>query len=374
LPAVAEHTVLAVIAEVPGYASALSDELRTNIERAVQMALGGFVRLAEDATKADPRTPLQPALEAAYELGRGEARDGRTMDALLAAYRVGARVAWRELSSVMVDQGLSAGAVAQFAGLVFAYIDELSATSVAGHTDERATTGRVREIYLERLGQGLLEGASPEVLADAAERAGWNPPETLTAVLVAEAQVRPALAALDSGTLRLPADLAGADDTTTLLVPANASQRRARLMRAVAGRDAVVGPARHWTDVAASVQRARRARNLIATSSGEPVDTEAHLAALIIQSDQDALADLRRRALEPLTELRPNVRERLEQTLRSWLLHQGRRDDVAAELMVHPQTVRYRMTQLRELYGNRLQDPETVLELVIALGVPCPAG
>ena len=77
------------------------------------------------------------------------------------------------------------------------------------------------------------------------------------------------------------------------------------------------------------------------------MDTETHLATLLIQSDPEALADLRRRALEPLSELRPSAAERLEQTLRSWLLHQGRRDDVAAELMVHPQTVRYRMTQLR---------------------------
>ena len=36
--------------------------------------------------------------------------------------------------------------------------------------------------------------------------------------------------------------------------------------------------------------------------------------------------------------------------------------------MIHPQTVRYRMGQLRELFGDRLQDPSVVLELVIALG------
>jgi DNA-binding PucR family transcriptional regulator len=98
------------------------------------------------------------------------------------------------------------------------------------------------------------------------------------------------------------------------------------------------------------------------------VDTEAHLATLLIRSDAEAHADLRRQALAPLAELRPAAAERLEQTLRSWLLHQGRRDDVAAELMVHPQTVRYRMTQLRELYGDRLEDPRTVLALVVALG------
>ena len=56
-------------------------------------------------------------------------------------------------------------------------------------------------------------------------------------------------------------------------------------------------------------------------------------------------------------------------TLRAWLLHHGRRERIAAELFVHPQTVRYRMGQLRQLYGARLEDPRTVLELTIALGV-----
>jgi PucR C-terminal helix-turn-helix domain len=370
LPAVAEQTVLAVIAEVPGYAGALSGEMRPVIQQAVEMALGGFVRLAERARDTDPRTPLEPALAAAYESGRGEARDGRTMDALLAAYRVGARVAWRDLSAVLVQEGLPAGTVAEFAELVFAYIDELSAASVAGHADERATTGRVRELYLERLGRQLLDGAPADALAAAAEQAGWEPPSTLTAVLVPEAQVRPTLAVLDARTLRLPGDVTAADEAAILLVPDAGGPRRTALLQALAGRGAVVGPDRDWTAVAGSAHRARRARDLLTPNGRDAIDTEAHLAALLIGSDSEALADLRRRVLEPLSQLRPTAAARLEQTLRSWLLHQGRRDDVAAELMVHPQTVRYRMTQLRDLYGDRLEDPGTVLELVIALGVP----
>lgn len=370
LPAVAEQTVAAVIAEVPGYAGALSGEMRPIIQRTVEMALGGFVRLAEKARDADPRTPLEPALAAAYESGRGEARDGRTMDALLAAYRVGARVAWRDLSGALVEEGLPAATVAEFAGLVFAYIDELSAASVSGHADERATTGRVRELYLERLGQQLLDGAPVDVLRAAAEQAGWEPPTTLTAVLVPEAQVRPALAVLDAATLRLPGDVSGAGDATVLLVPDAEGPRRAALVAALAGRAAVVGPARPWTAAAASVDRGRRARALLTPDGPDALDTEVHLASLLIGSDAEALGDLRRRVLEPLSHLRPTAAERLEQTLREWLLHQGRRDDVAAALMVHPQTVRYRMAQLRDLYGDRLHDPGTVLELVVALAVP----
>jgi DNA-binding PucR family transcriptional regulator len=72
--------------------------------------------------------------------------------------------------------------------------------------------------------------------------------------------------------------------------------------------------------------------------------------------------------LAPLEGLRPGTAEKLADTLRSWLLHQGRRDDVAEELFVHPQTVRYRMGQLRDLYGDRLDDPDTVLQLVLVLG------
>jgi len=41
---------------------------------------------------------------------------------------------------------------------------------------------------------------------------------------------------------------------------------------------------------------------------------------------------------------------------------------------VHPQTVRYRMNQIRQLYGDRLNDPNTILELTVALGIPRGTG
>ena len=100
-----------------------------------------------------------------------------------------------------------------------------------------------------------------------------------------------------------------------------------------------------------------------------PLDTDARLADLVLRADEDALADLRARVLAPLAEVGDSAREKLTETLRSWLLHHGRRDQIAADLFVHPQTVRYRMTQLRQLYGTRLEDPATVLELTVALGV-----
>jgi hypothetical protein len=362
LPAVAEETVTAIIDEVPGYAGALSGPMGENIRNAVQLALGGFLSLASGRRGTDPRTPAAPAVEGAYQLGRGEARSGRSTEALLAAYRIGARVSWREMSTTAVRSGVDAETLVPFAELVFAYIDELSAASVAGHTDELATTGRVRQRRLERVARDLLNGAPAETVLAAVEQAGWEPPTTLTAVLVPESQVRPLLAMLSPATLQA-VDLPDLDEGALLLVPDAHGPRRAALLRALADRGSIAGPARPWLEVRASYDRAVRARSL-----GIADDTEAHLTRLVLRADPEALADLRQAVLAPLAELRPGTADKLTATLRSWLLHQGRRDDVAADLFVHAQTVRYRMGQLRELYGDRLDDPATVLALVVALG------
>ncbi len=118
------------------------------------------------------------------------------------------------------------------------------------------------------------------------------------------------------------------------------------------------GPPRPWIDARSSYDRAARTLALRrASRNGDPVDSEQHLADLVLTADPDALADLRAQVLEPLAELSPATQDRLAETLLSWLLHQGRRDEVAAELHVHAQTVRYRMGQVRELYGDRPQRP-----------------
>jgi len=394
LPEVATHTVASIIVEVPGYAGALTGSMGENIEAAVQMALAGFLRLAAPSGASDPSTPLTVTLQGAYGLGRGEARSGRSMDALLAAYRVGARVAWREMAQAAADAGVAAQTMARFAELVFAYIDELSAASVAGHADELSTSGRVRQRFLERLGQQLLAGAATEALTATAESAGWPLPRTLTAVLLPAPEVRRTLSDLGPDTLPVGEDLPGlvrpsrptpdAQESTEpgqlslLLVPDMDGRDRKRLLRLLRDRSAVVGPSRPWTRARASYERAVRTLAVagrVATGDATPrdpapVDSEDHLADLVVGADPEALEDLRAAVLAPLAGHRPATADRLAETLRSWLLHQGRRDAVAEDLHVHPQTVRYRMGQLRQLYGARLDDPRTVLELVLALHGP----
>jgi hypothetical protein len=362
LPEVAEHVVAAIIDEVPSYTDAFSGPMGETIRNAVQLALGGFLSLASGKRGAEVSTPTAPAVEGAYQLGRGEARSGRTTEALLAAYRIGARVSWREMSTTAVRNGLDAETLVAFAELVFAYIDELSAASVAGHTDELATTGRVRQRRLERIAHHLLTGSPVETVQAAAERAGWEPPRTLTAVIVPESQVRPVLASVSPATIA-STEAPDLDESVLLLVPDAHGHRRTALLRTLGTRGCTAGPARPWLEVRASYDRALRAR-----TAGLELDTEVHLVPLVLDADPAARADLRAQLLAPLADLRPGTAEKLTDTLRSWLLHQGRREDVAADLFVHAQTVRYRMGQLRELYGDALDDPDTVLALTVALG------
>ena len=369
LPRVAEQVVMAVRAEVPSYADPFRGEMGRNIENAVALALGGFLGIASGETEGS--ASFAQVSEAAYALGRGEARSGRTMEALLNAYRVGARVAWRDMSGSAVRTGLPADTVARFAELVFAYIDELSAASAAGHADELATTGRVRQRYLERLAQALLRGGPPEAVTAAAERAEWEPPRWLTAVILPDSRARGLLAQLDPDTLQPTEQVPGLEeraDLTVLLVPGATEAARPALLRTLVGRDAVVGPARPWLEVSSSYARALRVVELdLHRATPAPLDTEEQLCALILGADPRAREDLRLQVLAPMADARPAVAEKLTETLRSWLLHQGRREEVAAELFVHPQTVRYRMQQLREMYGDRLTDPDWLLRLTIAL-------
>ena len=362
LSGVADDVVAAIVDEVPSYRDAFSGPMGETIRNAVQLALGGFLTLASRGRTQDLRTPTAPAVEGSYQLGRGEARSGRSTDALLAAFRIGARVSWRELSEIAVRNGLAADVLADFAELVFAYIDELSAAAVAGHTDETETTGRVRQRLLERVAVLLLDGAPDDEVTAAAESAGWTPPTTLTAVLVPESQVRPVLGLVAPGTIQA-SDTPGLDEAALLLVPDAHARRRPALLRTLRDRSSIAGPAVPWLDVRQSFDRALRARDL-----GIELDTEAELPRLVLHADESALADLRARVLAPLEGLRPGTAEKLADTLRAWLLHQGRREDIAAALFVHPQTVRYRMGQLRDLYGDKLDDPDTVLALTLALG------
>src|ERR1700749_975818 len=84
-PDVALEMLQAVITTVPAYSRPLEGDFGESIRAGVRQALDHF--LAEMAG------------------GEGEKRAGRSLDSLLSAYRIGARVAWRRFSEVGTEAG-----------------------------------------------------------------------------------------------------------------------------------------------------------------------------------------------------------------------------------------------------------------------------
>src|SRR4051794_18824525 len=134
LPGVGEAIIDAIREEVPDYARPLKGTFGRQVHRGVEVALRRFV----DGVDRPGSETAQRGREVYLELGRGEARAGRSVDALLAAYRVGARVAWRRLVDAATAGGMEPDVIYDLGEAVFAYIDEISAESVEGYTEERS--------------------------------------------------------------------------------------------------------------------------------------------------------------------------------------------------------------------------------------------
>jgi DNA-binding PucR family transcriptional regulator len=150
----------------------------------------------------------------------------------------------------------------------------------------------------------------------------------------------------------------------------DAPGRRRQLEAAISEGPVALGPTTDWAAVAVSARRAADAHRL-AVAGRIPADglvvAGEHLAALLLAADPALATELAERHLAPLAELPRVQRRRLEETLRAWLDRPGQVQAVAAELGVHPQTVRYRLRKLRDLFGPSLDDPEGRFELQLAL-------
>ncbi len=143
--------------------------------------------------------------------------------------------------------------------------------------------------------------------------------------------------------------------------------RRKRLATTLRGAGAVVGATVPLDRLPASMGLAEHAVALKHLLRDDPLFVDEHLDAMLVHRDDRLLAALRQQYLAPLADLRESTRDRLCETLTSWLLNLGNRKAVAEQLHVHPQTVRYRLGRLRELFGPALDDPATRAALLLAL-------
>jgi hypothetical protein len=401
LPGLADEMIAAIAVEVPDYARAMEGTFGQMVRLGVEVALGRFMDMV-----ADPTADVTRARDTYVNLGRGEFHAGRSLDALLAAYRVGARLAWRRFVEAGTAAELPPEALYSVGEAMFAYIDEISAESADGYAEEQSAAAGESQRRLRRLVRLLAQEPppGPEAIRTAAQAAAWPLPKRVAVLVAADitgasdaggpppdargGEPVPGEEIIEATATRLARRIGGgavggaAAGLACVFVPDPDAPGRGRQIAAALadgpatggdGPPAIIsrGPTVPWADAASSLRRAAAAYRLAASGriAGGLVVAEDHLATLLLAADRGLAADLAASRLAPLQTLGDGPRARLTETLRAWLDRPGQVQAVAAELDVHPQTVRYRLRQLRELFGARLDDPEARFELALALRV-----
>jgi hypothetical protein len=360
----------------PDYADFLAHE-QDNVAIAARAFTRWLVAIAERPGVLPAENGSDPQVALFEEIGQIQWREGRDLTTLLSAYQVGARVAWRHVSATALEVGIAPDALAALAEAVFIFVDQLSSASARGFVLEQSRAVVERERLRDDLVELLLsDRCDTELLRAAAARAGWPLPRRAAVILVdPDNDAGQAIVSrLDGSCLLIRRrTLLGA------IVPDPVGPgRRHRLADALAGAGAVVGHPVPLQQLPTSVHIAEVAAELQRTGvlDEDPVFADEHLDAIIVHRDPRLLDALRRSVLAPLDGHPTAVRDRLTATLASWLRHFGDRKAVAAELHVHPQTVRYRMAQLHDLFGPGLDDPAARARLTLALvwNRPTPPG
>lgn len=336
------------------------------IAHGVQQAIEQFIdRLADPDKSQEDRKALF------RNLGRHELVQGRNLDLLQSAYRIGARVAWRRMARLGQQAGIPISTLGVLAEALFVYIDELSALSIEGYTKAQAREAGTLERRRRRLLKLLLtQPAAPHpVIAAAAESAKWDLPEHVFPVALEPLDPRqPPRAPSLAGDILV--DLEGA--APCLLVPEEDIRLLGELENGRTGWRSAVGPKVTLREAARSLHWARGALMLVHQGILDDVPVTwcaDHLVTLWLFTDPPLAGRLADEALRPLAELPATTRARLSQTLLAWLKTRGNVMSIAGLLGLHPQTVRNRMRQLESLFGDRLTDPDDRFTMELALRV-----
>ncbi|MEV8516924.1 helix-turn-helix domain-containing protein [Dactylosporangium sp. NPDC051484] len=348
-PLLQERVLAAVRAAMRGQGRSLSGGQGHGLTLGVETAVATFTSGAE----------LGPTLAVFAELGRTEYREGHRVDALRSILTVGAQTFWAAL--VERPGPVPPAELYVIAAALFGYVDALAGAAAEGYLDEQRDAAHDWAQVRRRLITLLVQPDPPAdaALHAAAEAARWPLPAQLCAVSVEGTDAEHLARAAGGGAIATVIDGA-----TRLLRPAAST-----LDRALAGRRAAVGPLVPLREARRSYRISRKALELQQASRlpDGVADCDEHLVALLLSWEPGVADRLADRALAPLAALSPASRRPLAQTLHAWLRAQGQVIPAARALHTHPQTVRYRLRRLRDLFGDALDDPDERLALQLAL-------
>ncbi|TDC81159.1 helix-turn-helix domain-containing protein [Actinomadura sp. 7K507] len=308
-------------------------------------------------------------------VGRRLARDGRDPVETHQALRRSALAAWRTLAAAPGGLDLDRDALSLVVDAQFCYMDAVSEVIAAGYEAEVARRADAPEdVAMRRRRTRLLHllladpPADPRQVAALAAQARWPLPGTVAAA--AAWQRRDGIA---RGPLAVPDGLLidfGAPEPC-LLIPEPDEKARNRLPASLLHDWAIaIGPTVPAARAADSLRWARETLALAIRGvipAGGLIRSAEHIPALVISRAGELIDDAAATRLAPLRAVPPARRERLAETLLALLEHNFNAADASRRLRVHPQTVRYRLRHLQDLFGDDLRDPRRCLEMELIL-------
>ncbi|WP_152546911.1 helix-turn-helix domain-containing protein [Amycolatopsis orientalis] len=359
------HATAAMIKEVQRSVAAYSQPLRGVFGRVLVVSCERALRHYVDCI-GDPGVPHDRWIDFYRLRGRIEFTEGRGLEPLHDSATIGARAGWRAMRPIVRGLGVGADVIALAAESVFVYVDELCATTIEGYQEAEAQAAGAIPLRRRRLLELIAQAPEGSAcsIASLAKGAGWRVPRVAAMVALQRAP----------GAGEFPAHLLADDVLRDLdtaepyLLTADPDTDLAPLKDAMDGWRAAVSPVVPLADAPAALRTARRA--LLLTSEDAPgpiVWCRDHLATLWLLAEDFLAAELAKRSLDPFSSLSGKQRERLSETLLAWLETRGGAPEIAQRLGVHPQTVRNRLRQLEELFGDRLKDADDRLGMHLAL-------
>ncbi|WP_033423925.1 PucR family transcriptional regulator [Actinomadura flavalba] len=364
LDEVADAMILEIQSRVREYDRPGDGSYSGTLRTAVERVLHHFVDRV-----ADPAGEPASVSDFFRAIGRGEAGEGRSLDAMQTAMRVGGMVAWRRITEGADHLGVAPRTLGAVGEALMMFQDDLAAAAAEGFAQAKAAVAGEMQRRRKRLLDLLFSDppATPEAIADLAAAAHWPVPRTVAAVALPPG-------AGDGRQPAYPQDILAdlGRRAPSLVFPDPDGPGRAKLLdRALRGTRAVVGPTVPIAEAGRSIQWARKTLGLVERGVVEPasgvIRSVEHLSTLILFQNEDLVTGLAELRLAPLAHLRAGQQDRLAETLLAWLQSGRNANEVALRLHVHPQTVRYRLRQLEELFGDQLMDPDLRFDLEIVL-------
>jgi hypothetical protein len=370
LPALVDEMVAEIHASVAEYARPGDGSYAHAVRRGAEEAASQFVDRI-----ADPSTSWDQAAAVFRRLGEAEASEGRSLEALQSALRAGARVALRRLTRAARWMDAPVETLGLLAEALLAFLDEIAALSAEGYAHAQArAAGELQRRRRRLLGLMLADPpAADEAVAEAARLAQWRQPRLVSAVVLAGDAWPGGPAPALPGEVLLDLDRS----PPVLIVPdPYGPGRRDMLERGLRGLRGAVGPPVGLREAAKSLHWAREALDLAEQGvfGGCPiVHCDDHLTDMVLRRGGELLDRLEARRLAPLRAMAPARRDMLAETLLAWL-ETGKSSSVASRLFIHPQTARYRLHKLQDLFGDQLDDPDARFELALVLRARNPGS